>query len=146
MHKFTTIEDYDEYLKSTYTWWDKFIMLKSMNWLRWLIYNLPDVPRDTYNEIKYFIQRGKRGYSDRDLWEFDYYLSDVISKGIKDLNKCCHGYSSRLKSMKQWKKVLTEIQWTFEKAKDKASLSKKELERYDKGWQLFKMHFNDLWD
>ena len=36
-----------------------------------------DNPRDFKNNIKWFIQRGKRGYSDRDLWSFDWYLAEI---------------------------------------------------------------------
>ena len=53
---------------------------------RWrvkLINLLPDIKLN----IKTFIQRGKRGYGDSDLWDFFDYLSDVISNGIKDLKE-----------------------------------------------------------
>jgi hypothetical protein len=29
----------------------------------------------TLNKIKYFVQRGVRGFSDEDVWDFNYYLS-----------------------------------------------------------------------
>jgi len=85
MKKYKDFETMVNDIKSTYNWWDKFIMLPKMNWLRWTIYNLPDVPRDTYLNIKWFIQRGKRGYADCDVWNFDYYLSDVIVNALKEL-------------------------------------------------------------
>ncbi len=173
MHKFTTIEEYNEYIESNYTWWDKFILNPKMNWLRWTIYNLPAVPRDTYNSIKYFIQRGLRGYSDEDVWSVSYYISSVLKKIIKDLKNQVHGYPTNFKSLEQWKNVLTEIEWTFRTAekldandwvrlkktdlnnKEIISLSKKhnihimteeECRRYDKGWKLFKKYFHNLWD
>jgi hypothetical protein len=31
-------------------------------------------PTDIYSEIKWFIQRGRRGWSDRDTWSLDWYL------------------------------------------------------------------------
>ncbi len=34
-------------------------------------------------EVKWFIQRAFRGYSDRDLWGLDYYLGNVIVKSLK---------------------------------------------------------------
>jgi len=36
-----------------------------------------------FKEIKYFIQRGKRGYSDRDLWNFSDYLSEMMPKVLR---------------------------------------------------------------
>lgn len=88
--------------------------------------HIKEFPRDLYYETKYFIQRGIRGYSDRDVWEFDYYLSDIIINGIIDLKKQIHGcpgdivvkckedHSSNLeKSTKEWKRILDAIDWTF---------------------------------
>ena len=42
--------------------------------------------RDIPSEIKYFIQRGRRGYSDRDIWGLDSYLVSIIYNGIKKLH------------------------------------------------------------
>jgi len=41
------------------------------------------IPRD----IKHFIQRGRRGYADCDLWGFDYYLAEIIPKAMKYLKE-----------------------------------------------------------
>lgn len=46
-----------------------------------------DVWHEIYWSIKIFIQRGRRGYSDRDLWSFDDYLSSVIVQAIPDFYK-----------------------------------------------------------
>lgn len=37
------------------------------------------------SEIKFFYQRGRRGYSDRDFWNLDMYLGRVVCAGIKNL-------------------------------------------------------------
>ena len=57
MHKDWTIWDYIQSIFYRYFW----------NWLS-------SIP----SEIKYFIQRGRRGYSDRDSWELELYLLDII--------------------------------------------------------------------
>ena len=49
-------------------------------------------PREWYRTIKWFIQRGRRGWSDRDLWGFDTYLALVIAEGIERLIEVKHGY------------------------------------------------------
>jgi len=107
-------------LRESYTLWEKIILHENMNWLRWLIYNLPDAPRDIYLSIKWFIQRGRRGYADCDVWSLDYYLSNVIANAVKDLRIQAHGvpcdYASKdgmQIDMRAWKKVLKEIEWTF---------------------------------
>ena len=86
-----------------------------------------ELPGDIYKNIKWFIQRGKRGYSDCDVWGFDYYLSKVIVNGLKSLQKQTHGTPCGMigsqsintddkesKEMKEWKKILGEIIWSFE--------------------------------
>ena len=169
--------------------WNKFILHPKMNWFRWLIYNFPDLPKDTYRNIKWFIQRGKRGYADCDIWGFDDYLSEIIANGIKSLKNQVHGvpndiikkvgesHSSDLKkSIKEWKRILGEIQWMFETSKqisksnlilvdneqqrekleniyytnkknsDYRVMTKNECKRYKNGWKLFKKYYFSLWD
>ncbi len=90
-----------------------------------------EVPGDFYYNVKYFIQRGKKGYSKRDVWGFDYYLSDIIVKGLKDLKEMAHGCpcgemvgvqsidieDEDSQQMIEWKKTLDKIIWTFEVSK-----------------------------
>ena len=47
-----------------------------------------DIPR----EIKYFFQRGIRGYSDRDIWALDDYLCSWLPKALRQMKDCsgCH--------------------------------------------------------
>ena len=153
MPKYKTVKEMLGELDSPKSLWDRFILNPKMNWLRWTIYNLPDVPRDTYNEIKYFIQRGCRGYSDRDVWNLCSYLSDNISNSLKSLEKNRHSYPMNLTD-KQFKTILSDIIFTFEKEKEiteydsypNTKLSKEELARYNRGWRLFKKYFRSLWD
>ncbi len=86
-----------------------------------------EIPGDTYRNIKWFFQRGKRGYSDSDVWGLQHYLSDVMINSLKDLKGQLHGYpcgQSNVQSiqtddteepgMTEWKGILDEIIWTFE--------------------------------
>lgn len=87
-----------------------------------------EIPGDTYRNIKWFIQRGRRGYSDNDIWGFDYYLSEIICNGMKELKNQVHGVPGELAekfrdkndpdsiddAMEEWKRILGEISWTFE--------------------------------
>lgn len=51
-----------------------------------------DVVRHYLYEVKYFLQRGWRGYSDRDLWSLDYYLARVLQDALPDLADRAHTY------------------------------------------------------
>lgn len=87
-----------------------------------------EVPMDTYRAIKWFIQRGKRGYSDNDIWGFYDYLAEIISKGANELERQVHGVPGELaekfkdkddpngidNAIVEWKRILREIAWTFE--------------------------------
>ncbi|KKK59041.1 hypothetical protein LCGC14_3038370 [marine sediment metagenome] len=85
-------------------------------------------------EVKWFIQRGKRGYADSDCWGIDFYLVDIIPKMIKQLKGNRGGVPSCMfedadddsdksweKARKKWYKILDEIIKSF-------SLMEKELE------------------
>ncbi len=162
--------------------------------------HIKESPSDSYYNIKYFIQRGRKGYSNRDIWSFDYHLSHIIINGLKDLKKITHATpcgqigvqaleDKDSKEMIEWKRILGEIIWTFEIAdkirnhnwipvndeKDRIELkkyerrlntktkkkhkifegvkdrkyhlmTKKEMKKYDDGWELFKNYYFDLWD
>lgn len=72
----------------------------------WAYHKIKDFPR----EIKYFIQRGKRGYSDRDLWSYDHFLASIIGNGLKQLAETTHGWpDSKFETFEEWQAELTKI-------------------------------------
>lgn len=92
------------------------------------------IPEDFYYNIKYFIQRGKKGYSKRDIWGFDHYLSDIIVKGLTELKEMAHGIpgggmigcqalcidednKEEQEALESWRKEIDRIIWTFETTK-----------------------------
>lgn len=64
-------------------------------------------------EVRTFIQRGRKGWSTRDTWSFDYYLAKVISEGVLHIKKYASGYPSGLSEV-QWTDILNKISNTFE--------------------------------
>ena len=105
-----------------YIWWNYLDML----------------PRRVY----WFFQRGYRGFGDNDVWDFDYYLAEVISKGLKQLKEYYHGD-------KPTKKELDVIIKGFEaniKMMDNPLLYKELKPIFDKGMKLFHRYFNHFWD
>ena len=85
---------------------------------RWWLHNI----KQFFKNIKYAWQRATRGFSDPDCWEFDSYLSRIISSGLKTLDKNRHGFPTELYSQlgeedgdKEWSKILSEISAKMEK-------------------------------
>lgn len=106
--------------------------------------------RDLYLKIKWFIQRGRRGFADCDVWDFDIYLSRIIKDGLKELKQWKDGYPCDV-SPKEWDKILSDIIYTFETEEKCLEDFKHDSERNDdkrknRGWVLFKKYFHNLWD
>ena len=76
-------------------------------------------------EIKWFIQRGKRGYADCDIWSLDGYLSEWLPTALKQLSKEVNACPKELwdKANKKnqcwkWPKIIKEIADGFQAAQD----------------------------
>ena len=67
------------------------------------------VIRRFIKNIKHAKQRVVRGYSDADLWNFDWYLQKILSSGLRDLAKTTHGYPADLADIEDWRKELNNI-------------------------------------
>lgn len=127
------------------------------------------------NKIKYFIQRGKSGYSTEDLWNFQNYLCSIIPPALRHLKENSTGCPGLLWDKEKvndechkWKEILEEVAQGFEAAKEiENSMGcqfKKELkngaytyeydieraklltQKFQKGMDLFKKYFFSLWD
>jgi len=144
---YKSVEEMMKDMKSHYTWWDKIILHPSMNWLRWIIYALPDMPRDFYRKCKRGYQRAYRGWADEDVWCLDFYLAKVIKDSIKKLQKDTNGYPGNL-TAEQWNSILEDIIYTFETCERRLDfpIIHIDKERYKRGWEHFQNHFNELWD
>jgi len=141
-------------------------------YFRNLKYRICNFIEDIPFYIKRFYQRGKRGWAESDTWNFDYYLSKVISEGVKHLQKTVHGCPTNL-TFKEWKQILSKISYTFEITKKVSNgereyidnkrmreklrkiykndknvnvITEKEILRYKEGWKLFQKYYCNLWD
>lgn len=114
---------------------------------------------DTFKEIKYFIQRGRRGYSDRDLWSFDSYLTKVLAGGLKQfIDKQPLSFPSwrEADTYDKWIAILKQMQSGFQAVLDYETLTweedsdgKLQKEAYalqEKSLLLLAKWFNNLWD
>ena len=109
---------------------------------------LLDIPK----EIKWFIQRGKRGYSDRDCWSFDTYLAGVISGGLTKLNEN-HNLRYDIKSNKwvfngePYKQIIEGFTAYHKKEQPCGAKEYKNLQRkLNESLKLFSKHFEEFWD
>ena len=90
-------------------------------------------PSYYYYEIKYFIQRGIRGWSNRDSWSIDWYLTSILVPILKKLKENKHGHPMQVypkdckldkygnpikeeekKAIQRWNYILNIIIKTFE--------------------------------
>jgi len=118
---------------------------------RYIILHFWIIPGEVYRRVKWFIQRGMRGYSDRDAWDMSMYLTRICIPMLKYLKKYKRGYPAGL-TAKKWDKILDGIirgfkanqKWAnLDWKKDGWKLLKKDSEM---GLRLFAKHYNSLWD
>lgn len=142
-------EKLDEYPEEKLTfkdWIEENILWRIERWL--------EIPKDIQREIKYFIQRGRRGYSDRDTWGFDHYLAEIISGGTKHLSKHLSGYPSSpfskekypFNSTKEWKAFLLKISKGFKNYNKEDWGSNKDRKELSESMIMFVKRFQNLWD
>lgn len=124
-----------------------------------------DIPRDVRRYIVSFFQRGRRGWSHQDTWEFFAYLSTVIKGGLIHLKKYQHGYPGNM-TEKEWNEIQDKMIKAFslaeaigegerehylsgfseEDQKKFKCLTKEEDELMKEGMALFIKEFFSLWD
>lgn len=103
---------------------------------------------DLYDEAKYFIQRGRRGYSDRDVWSVDWFLTSIMPGMLRQLKKTTHGAPIGL-GMKRWHRKLDKMAETFEiarKVQDYHKDSRKLHTQFKHRMKDFAKYFFNLWD
>lgn len=147
----------------------KFKSVKEMN--KKLYYAPKNYLDMLLRRILWFFQRGFRGYGDNDTWDFDVYLAEVISKGLKQLKKYHHGCPSEIYDKYRKRKDLTQKQkdklavkeWhtcmdiiirgfeivpeLFEEKVFKNKKLKEGLEyEFERGMDYFKKYYFNLWD
>lgn len=82
-------------------------------------------PKNFFHNIKLFIQRGKRGYSQEDYWCLNYYLAKYLAGVLDDWVEKSHSYPLELSG-----KTFTEKEWDLF-LKDSSEAFKKYVEFQD---------------
>lgn len=136
-------------------WWSKARRL-------WLRYN----PRELRREVRWGIQRWRRGYSDRDVWNLDNHLATIIPPMMRQLGHELHGVPGTLAmafevetheermelATAEWRRILEAVAVGFESwpnldEADPGSERYDELVRnWETGTALFIEHFGGFWD
>lgn len=93
----------------------------------WIFYRIKDFIRDIPRNIKWFIQRGIRGYSDQDIWGIDYWFIKTIIPMLKQLKETKHGYPCDM-TEEQWEKELNKMIHCFEEIDEDKCSEKNEFE------------------
>jgi len=127
------------------------------------------------SKIKWFYQRGQRGWADCDVWSVDYYLVRILPSMLRRLAVTSHGHPPEIGSDK-WTKLLKEladdiglmkqilefercfysndpgVQESVQRIAEKASSSdyrmftKEEQRRHDTIFSRLNKYFYSLWD
>lgn len=129
---------------------------------------------ESYYNIKWFIQRGYRGYADCDAWSIGDYLNSWLPNAIAELKKSKHGTPAIMltevfgedykvieppqedwdKCHARWQEIMSQMiqafkaQKTLDECKVQYNSKKwKELEKVHKiGMELFAKYYMCLWD
>jgi len=109
--------------------------------------------------IRRFWERGRKGFTLEDMWSFDNWLSQTITRGLKEFRANVHGYPSEAVTFERWLEILDEMIKCFEAQtrtidnlpnknqlkvwQERQAYKKKQLKR---GLQLLQKYYYDLWD
>jgi hypothetical protein len=108
---------------------------------------------DWYDQAKWFIQRGYRGYADCDVWSIDWYLTKWMPRALRTLRDSKYGHPcgmthkgcrTRLEKMADGFDAAREIQEMTHKYK--SGDERRAWRRFNKSMKLFHEHFFSLWD
>jgi hypothetical protein len=109
-------------------------------------------PKTYCYAVKYFVQRGLRGWANCDTWSLYDYLNEVLPEAIGHLKYHTHSIPMSI-TEEEWNKILTEIQVGFFASRSIADAKYenrgqlKELTKtQNKGLHLFAKWYGDLWD
>ena len=78
---------------------------------------ITDLPHHI-RRVRWFVQRGKRGWADCDWWNMDRYLSTIILPMLKQLKENQHGYPGygQASTPEKWDAILDKMIEGFEAA------------------------------
>lgn len=118
-----------------------------------------------HRNLKWFYQRGKRGYADRDVWSIDWHLSSYMGDALRDLANQVHGTviidtgrtitdfnDIDCLTLEEWQFTIRYIAETFDLARKIQQYDVMDMDmklaqkRFDHGMRMFSEYFFQLWD
>lgn len=101
----------------------------------WIFHRIKNFLTNMPKRIKFFYQRGKRGYSDQDVWSMDWWFFSVVIPMLKQLRDTKQGYPSKFKTPEEWDRELdTMIHYFIEATEEGCSEKNEYEEQYNKRW------------
>lgn len=101
----------------------------------WVFHRIKNFLTNIPKQIKFFYQRGKRGYSDQDVWSMDWWFFSVVIPMLKQLRDTKQGYPSKFKTPEEWDRELdTMIHYFIEATEEGCSEKNEYEEQYNKRW------------
>ena len=101
----------------------------------WVFHRIKNFLTNIPKRIKFFYQRGKRGYSDQDVWNMDWWFFSVVIPMLKQLRDTKQGYPSEFKTPEEWDRELDTMIHYFTEATEEGCSEKNEYEeQYNKRW------------
>lgn len=97
---------------------------------------------------KHWYERIRYGVSYRDAWSLDGYLSDVIARGAGIIRDNNIGHPNDL-TPEEWTDILNEMVESFsghDEIYDDWATSMARMEKVNRGLDLLRQHYFDLWD
>ena len=152
MNRWTDISDNEKYINVSDLKNRELSLFHNIYWAVRRFFR--DIP---YNirKVKWFWQRGKRGYADCDVWSMGDYLADIIPSMLRQLKEINCGYPGNLTEEK-WDKLLDEMIIGFSAAKrvydDEYDLGTMitdciaDQKLFREKMKIFTKYFFNLWD
>ncbi len=96
---------------------------------------------------KWYRQRKKWGFDDRDTWSLDLSIAKFALPRLKRFKEVTIGYPGCLKSMKEWHEILDKIIYAMEIRSDdeKWNSADTDQQKVEEGCKLFGEWFSALW-
>jgi hypothetical protein len=98
--------------------------------------------------MRFWWQRGTRGWDDSETWNLETRLAEHILPRIKRLKELTIAYPDDLQSFEDWQGILDEMIFAFEyhskDQMDKMDITEEDYRRVENGLMLFAKHYNNL--
>ena len=105
-----------------------------------------------FTNIKYAYQRATKGFCTHDVWDLDTYYARLISSSLKEFRQNISKFSYNVTEDKdidntdRWDYHIWDIEQHFLNYLDEAYTEKEQIVELQKGIEMLKESWTDLWD